>query len=68
MLSRMVGLYFRFLPYTLSLSTGVGMGQGIDRNVDFVRLIGSVCAGVVVGVTYPVSYPLILGNILRKME
>lgn len=60
MLQQVSRLYFRGLPYVLSLTTGTGIGLGIgERNIDFGRLLGNVGIGVLVGVTYPISFPVI---------
>lgn len=67
MLQQVSRLYFRGLPYVLSLTTGTGIGLGIgDRNVDFGRLFGNVGIGMLVGVTYPLSFPLLAKRYLEK--
>jgi len=69
MLSKLSSLYFRFLPYSLCLSTGVGMANGIKSNqIDFNRAISSIGAGVIVGITYPISFPLIYARFLKKID
>lgn len=65
MISRVVGVYFRLLPYASSISIGVGIGEGL-RGDDWVRVLGNGVVGGFVGVFYPVSFPLLGYNFLRK--
>jgi len=67
MLQQVSRLYFKGLPYVLSLTTGTGIGLGIgERNIDFGRLLGNVGVGMLVGVTYPLSLPLIMKRYMDK--
>jgi len=67
MLANLTRLYFKGLPYTLSLSTGVGIANSIShKNIDFKRMGGNISVGILVGILYPLSFPAIVYTFLDK--
>ncbi len=62
-------LYFRYLPYSLCATTGIGIGNAIgSEKFDPFRLGSNISLGVLAGIFYPVSIPVYMYEKIKNLN
>lgn len=69
MISKISNLYFRYLPYSLCATTGIGIGNSIsNEKIDIFRMSSNVSIGVFAGIIYPISIPIYLYAKIKNLN